>query len=123
LLFARHRFYAGRSLDTQAKGLNGARNIEPAPGWADEPVTAERFAAHDNGRSHSSTFSNDYSSPPREMTEAASHMPEHPGAQALADRAPDAETPLPSWMPRKREDEQRWSEVDNANRPRRRRLE
>jgi len=117
LLFARHRFYAGRMLDPQGNVLNGGRNIDPAP--------AARFPAQEIGRANPSAFGNGYPSP-REMDDVASHAPEYAGSQMPADRLQpaDAENALPSWMPRKREDDQRWSEADNAaNRPRRRRLE
>jgi hypothetical protein len=125
LLFARHRFYAGRMLDPQASVLNGARSMEPAPAWPEDAAPAGRSAAQDNGRANPSAFANGYPSS-RETRDASSHAPEYSGSQIPADRleSVDAENALPSWMPRKREDKQRWPETDNAaDRPRRRRLE
>ena len=125
LLFARHRFYAGRMLDPQQSVLNRARSMEQAPAWPEDASAAGRSAAQDNGRANPSAFANGYPSS-RETRDASSHAPEYSGSQIPADRleSVDAENALPSWMPRKREDKQRWPETDNAaDRPRRRRLE
>jgi hypothetical protein len=125
LLFARHRFYAGRMLDPQASVLNGARSMEPAPAWPEDAASPGRSAAQENGRANRSASGNGYRSS-REEGDASSYAPQYPGSQIPEDRleSADAENALPSWMPGKREDKQRWPETDNAaNRPRRRRLE
>lgn len=127
LLFTRHRFFAGRTLDTQNNMPNSARGIEPAPGWTDDLATPSRFTPQESGRSDPLGFGNGYPSPsPRDRGDTPSRAPEYPRAQTSVERSQPADVgdALPPWSPRKREDDQGSPEIDNtANRPRRRRLE
>jgi hypothetical protein len=104
LLFARHRFFAGRTQEMPGT----ARGIEPAAGRVEEFVTGARFTSQENGRGET-TFGSSYTPPP-------------PRVSPAAERAKPADV-LPPWSPRKREEEPIAENDPAANRPRRRRLE
>jgi hypothetical protein len=111
LLFARHRFFAGHTLDTP----NKARTVEPASGRVEEVAPPDRFSPQASGRSDSHVFGNGY--PPPRAQEMASRT------QTSVDRTVDIAEALPPWSPRKREEEPAAENDPAATRPRRRRLE
>lgn len=128
LLFARHRFYAGRARDPQNGVADNARSADPVPGWTEDPAAAGRFGAQETGHANPAGSGNGHTvQTPRYVGDASSPMPEHHGAQTPASRSPSADTDsdMPPWRPRKREDGGILSgETDTAaSRPRRRRLE
>jgi hypothetical protein len=123
LLFTRHRFFAGRTFDTQGSGQGNTRGVEPS--WTDDQVAPTRFKPQENGRSDPSGFGN-HPSIPRDRSDVSSRAVEYPKTQAATDRSQpvDVDDVMPPWSPRKRENEQGVNEIDHAaNRPRRRRLE
>jgi hypothetical protein len=115
LLFARHRFFAGRTLETP----NAGRGVEPSAGRGDDFVSPSRFTSQDNGRSEASSFSGNYSqlpSPPRDASQRVAPVVERSRPVETADA-------IPPWSPRKRDEETVTENDPAANRPRRRRLE
>jgi hypothetical protein len=116
LLFARHRFFAGRTLETP----NGGRAVEPVAGRGDDHPSPTRFTSQDSGRSDASPFGSSYSplpSPP--LRDAAHRVP----LAVESSRPLEAAEMLPPWRPRKRDEETATENDPAANRPRRRRLE
>lgn len=126
LLFTRHRFFAGRTFDSQANLQSNVRTADPKPGWADDLTTPIRFGAEDNGLSDLSGFSHHaVPSSLRDRGDVVSRTTEYSKTQTSADHASsDTSNVLPPWTPRKREEELAANELDSAtSRPRRRRLE
>ncbi|MGD0942055.1 MAG: type VI secretion system baseplate subunit TssK [Terracidiphilus sp.] len=110
LLFARHRFFAGRTSETPS----AAHNVEATPNRADVPVAPPAFTAPVEASQ------NRHVSPAPAPLRDATPRPQTPASRP---NTPDSPEALPSWAPRKRE-ETTPPEIDpTVNRPRRRRLE
>jgi hypothetical protein len=125
LLFARHRFYAGRTFENQAGILNSARNLEPVSGRSDDLATPGRVTPQEKSQPDAA-FGNGYPPSLRDTGNTPPRVHELNRTQVLGDHSQptEADSTVPPWIPRKREDDPRLSETDNAaNRPRRRRLE
>ena len=118
LLFARHRFYAGRALDPHA-----GRTMEPSSGWIEESGVPGRLGTREKEPVHGAGNGNGFPSPARDVRDPSPHVQERPASPASAS-PPASMDILPSWMPRPRENDPRLPENDpSTNRPRRRRLE
>jgi hypothetical protein len=117
LLFARHRFFAGRNLETP----NTAHGVEPTINRADDLAMPPRFTPQENIRTEVSSSRHVSAAPlppPLPQRDTAPRAPSH------VDRlSPSEEEAVPSWTPRKRDEDATPENEPAVSRPRRRRLE